>query len=167
MSRRYPVACHNPAILVPLACSARVVLYTRSSSAAGASPPMAHLPTLLRPSPTWPISCRSLRHHAQPYDRTLTPAPVAYPRGAPMSPRPRMFDPPPNAPPSPPGVVKPSDLMTMEDYAKLRYSTVKRTFAGGAIGSVASVLLVRQFWPKRPSPNALVLVGFSEYLPSV
>jgi len=33
VSRRYPVACHNPAMLVPLACSARVVLYTRSSRA--------------------------------------------------------------------------------------------------------------------------------------
>jgi len=73
-----------------------------------------------------------------------------------------MFNPPPNAPPPQPGVVRPSDLMTMEDYSRLRYTTTKKSIIGGLVGGIGSVVVVRQFWPRKVSPNALVLIGFGE-----
>lgn len=59
-----------------------------------------------------------------------------------------------------PARVLPSDLLTMEDYRKIRYEATKRTFLYGAVGALVGVLGVRQFARGKMGPNGLVLVGF-------
>lgn len=83
-----------------------------------------------------------------------------------MSPMPHLFgNPPDSANPGgnpTPGRVLVSDLLTMEDYRKLRYGATKRSVMGGLLGGLGGAFAVRHFWPKRPSPNALVLIGLGE-----
>lgn len=96
---------------------------------------------------------------AQNTDTQRQDAPRPYPKGAPMSPRPHIFGDP---PPRQPGRALPSDLLTMEDYRRLRNTAWSRYAVGLLGGCIITPLVVRQLSPRRLSRNALVLIGFRE-----
>jgi hypothetical protein len=90
---------------------------------------------------------------------TSTPA---YPKGSPMSPRPHLFGDPQSDPSAHPDRVLPSDLLTMEDYRRMRYTATKRSVIGGAAGGIGAALAARFLYPKPLTANALILIGGGE-----
>ncbi|KAK1924687.1 hypothetical protein DB88DRAFT_509760 [Papiliotrema laurentii] len=88
-----------------------------------------------------------------------TSSPNTYPKGSPMSPRPHLFGDPQSDPSAHPDRVLPSDLLTMEDYRRMRYTATKRSVIGGAAGGIGAALAARFLYPKPLTANALILIG--------